>query len=718
MNCLESSVLLMNELDTNQIYTLCSNARQFLGIEQPPPAAKTSHTPPMLPQEHSAEPPPLPKEDERDEILVPMPREPTPPLKVSNIERMPISVPKVLHHSPSPPPCMPSDDYLNKMPPPIPHMKQPKSIIKHNAILPSVPEKPVKPPPNAPHIPLPPPQTHSKVKLHHTGVMPNTAAPSLPPAQPQPSIPSIPQEVIPNTKSFSSAKPPPSIAPTIPPPQAPGSAPRAPNTPRDKPMKCNTNSKPIIPSNITQKEYNPAVPGVPSHPSVPHVPTPVILPPKTITHDLGVMPVPIVDENPLSVPSIPSDSRITPPNAPQDRSKNKVTISASAMAPPPQYAPPQAPKDTPHAPMMPRAKPMKCNTSSKPILPPNKLQKEYKAPAIPSDKTRVPAPRVPVVLQPKVKTHDVGVMPMPIVDEKLPSIPSIPSRITPSIPSIPQDIMKPKVKLSASAMSPPPNYAPPSVPDVPNEAKEAMESVQSSTQSHNDLKKKKKKKKKKAKDRDSMADQKRHLTLFFSTYSDNKNWTEGKKENGIQKYILRFAEREPLNARMAFLYSMTLYLGQIVGVNKRCISHAFMLFKSVRAQIDTLCEEFALILQTLEHHNDDKLWKYVYSFLYNAAAYFKHIQRFVGTRTSVDNPRKYSRALKAGSRDFTRRRESTFRKLSGLSDASGQSIDYGSDYRYSGRRVYGSANNMMDRQHVNDENNDTNKRKTIKVIRK
>eukprot|EP01083_Nonionella_stella_P156377 506348_1 len=221
MNCLESSVLLMNELDTNQIFTLCSNARQFLGIEQPPPAAKTSHTPPMLPQEHSAEPPPLPKEDERDEILVPMPREPTPPLKVSNIERMPISVPKVLHHSPSPPPCMPSDDYLNKMPPPIPHMKQPKSIIKHNAILPSVPEKPVKPPPNAPHIPLPPPQTHSKVKLHHTGVMPSTVTPSLPPTQPQPSIPSIPQEVIPNTKRFSSAKPPASITPDLPPPQAP-----------------------------------------------------------------------------------------------------------------------------------------------------------------------------------------------------------------------------------------------------------------------------------------------------------------------------------------------------------------------------------------------------------------------------------------------------------------------------------------------------------------
>eukprot|EP00483_Globobulimina_turgida_P002389 UN02391 len=193
-----------------------------------------------------------------------------------------------------------------------------------------------------------------------------------------------------------------------------------------------------------------------------------------------------------------------------------------------------------------------------------------------------------------------------------------------------------------------------------------------------------------------MEEQKVHLSVFFSTYSDNKNWAEGGKENGVQKYILKFAEREPLNARMAFLYSMTLYLGQIVGVNKRCITHAFMLFKSVRAQIDTLCEEFALILQTLEHHNDDKLWKYVYSFLYNAAAYFKHIQRFVGTRTSVDNPRKYSRSLKDGSRDFSystrnARRESSFRKLSGLSEVNGPFVGHYNNNN--DHRIYGSVGN-------------------------
>merc|ERR1712176_965957 len=105
------------------------------------------------------------------------------------------------------------------------------------------------------------------------------------------------------------------------------------------------------------------------------------------------------------------------------------------------------------------------------------------------------------------------------------------------------------------------------------------------------------------------------------------------------------------------------------------MGYAFMLLRSVQAQIDTLCEAFALILQTLEHHNDDKLWKYVYSFLYNAAAYFKHIQRFVGTRTSVENPRKYSRALKKTStlsrNDSMNSSIGTFRKLSGLSEVSG-----------------------------------------------
>lgn len=188
-----------------------------------------------------------------------------------------------------------------------------------------------------------------------------------------------------------------------------------------------------------------------------------------------------------------------------------------------------------------------------------------------------------------------------------------------------------------------------------------------------------------------MESQKQHLTAFFTTYSVSRNWVQGGKEKGVQKYVLQFAEREPLHARMAFLYSMTLYLGQIVGINKRCIRYAFMLLRSVQAQIDTLCEAFALILQTLEHHNDDKLWKYIYSFLYNAAAYFKHIQRFVGTRTSVDNPRRYSRALQRQNREYgshgshtLNRRESSFRRLSGFSEDDGQSIDYGNQSIISG----------------------------------
>merc|ERR1712218_518770 len=189
---------------------------------------------------------------------------------------------------------------------------------------------------------------------------------------------------------------------------------------------------------------------------------------------------------------------------------------------------------------------------------------------------------------------------------------------------------------------------------------------------------------------------------------------EGGKENGVQKYILKFAEREPLNARMAFLYSMTLYLGQIVGVNKRCISHAFMLFKSVRAQIDTLCEEFALILQTLEHHNDDKLWKYVYSFLYNAAAYFKHIQRFVGTRTSVDNPKKYHKHLESMSRNDS----ITFRKLSGNSIVTSDLSGYGS--HISGSNISGISDKKhqiygnMGKNNLNNNynNNNGNKRRS------
>merc|ERR1712154_76385 len=83
--------------DVDQIYTLCKNARQFLGIEDPPPD-------PVYPEESPEAPAPgLPREygnealdDDEDTLSsgpIPMPREPTPEMKVSQRERIPLSVP-------------------------------------------------------------------------------------------------------------------------------------------------------------------------------------------------------------------------------------------------------------------------------------------------------------------------------------------------------------------------------------------------------------------------------------------------------------------------------------------------------------------------------------------------------------------------------------------------------------------------------------------------
>ena len=93
-----------------------------------------------------------------------------------------------------------------------------------------------------------------------------------------------------------------------------------------------------------------------------------------------------------------------------------------------------------------------------------------------------------------------------------------------------------------------------------------------------------------------------------------------------------------MHARMAFIYTFTIYLSQVVGVNERNISHSSLFWKSPEFQIKEISTEFLLILQTLEHHNDDKLWIYVYSFIFNAAAYIKElVRRLMSPNTSLRN---------------------------------------------------------------------------------
>ena len=543
-------------------------------------------------------------------------------------------------------------------------------------------------------------------------------------------------------------------------PSIPTTAPSMPKQPKLN-IKAKIKSKPSLPPSI------PSVPEQPPQepPNKPQIPLPRPKTPKTKpkTYNLGMMPQAILSPGPsLPAPAIPSNrDKISTPSLPSEvRPKQKPKSFSSAMNPPkpkassPFFPPPNVPQQPliPTIPTTPTTPTKPVRISAQAAMPPDIAPPAPRTPSY--SEPRLPSPRHPI---PQSQTHNLGVMPASVVDEKQsisfapPSVPQEPLKnILPSIPQEP----KPKVSVSAAAMAPPsiPSpkvITPPPMPQQPattdtpmpeNKEEVIMESLKSGVQSNNEVKpkpkkkksmaKKKKKSKKVKKERDTMEEQKQHLTVFFTTYSDSKNWEESDaKHNGVTRYILKFANRDPLNARMAFLYSMTLYLGQIVGVNKRCISHAFMLFKSVRAQIDTLSEEFALILQTLEHHNDDKLWKYVYSFLYNAAAYFKHIQRFVGTRTSVTNSKKYARDLKSHSRDYTNthtlnRRESSFRKLSGLSEVSGQSFadfnDQNSNIsamsnKTSERMVYGNSGDDMG---LNDNNSASKNKKSNKKKKK
>eukprot|EP01084_Bolivina_argentea_P095800 172231_1 len=128
------------------------------------------------------------------------------------------------------------------------------------------------------------------------------------------------------------------------------------------------------------------------------------------------------------------------------------------------------------------------------------------------------------------------------------------------------------------------------------------------------------------------------LREFFTTYCGAKNWLKGNKENGTQKYNLEFEDRNMNNASLDCMYSLLLYLGKIIGIDKKCITHSISLFMCSTSQMNALCDEMALILQTLEFHNDDKLWKYTYSFMFNIAAYFQFIQPFIGSYVVIKQP--------------------------------------------------------------------------------
>eukprot|EP01083_Nonionella_stella_P302215 1041125_1 len=126
---------------------------------------------------------------------------------------------------------------------------------------------------------------------------------------------------------------------------------------------------------------------------------------------------------------------------------------------------------------------------------------------------------------------------------------------------------------------------------------------------------------------------------FMTRYSKISNWrTTGKDTYGdeVEAYRLQFNNRS-IEVRMSFLYSMMLYLIHCTGSNKRCIAHGTILLMTQTKQLNTLANEFEMVLQTLQHIDDDGLWQYVYTFIQNVFTEFPNIQPYSGKRIVLDD---------------------------------------------------------------------------------
>lgn len=514
--------------------------------------------------------------------------------------------------------------------PSLPTPQKPKLSVKRKAItVPDIPDQepspsPVMPPPpSGEHIssaPRLPPDTAPKFKTHSNAIHPVMRQSAL--SHPEPlmevpveSVPGLPADHDPNIPNLRVKSNP--ITPmNIPSLQQPSPGP--PEMPSDHRIRG-----PSLPKQLTQ----------------PKQPKEVILPPQSRRFQSATLPTTSCTAPLVPPHSAPPQPMGTPHSAPPMPSEPTDRIMSTATI-----------RNKPEIPFIPS---IPSQAVSVPVPLPSARDGIDRIPQRPkSPKQRENKKEIPNLRTVTYRSGAVPVVAAVVEDDSdrnhdrnrdrnalyalPPPFPSHSQSVGSQPPHLPQDDREPpskhQLKISASAMAPPvtsngghvtkkrkePQIEPPSNPIDPDKAPglsmpsergigDDLERVSSHPlQSHSSnsrvkTKRKRQTKRKKSKkvkrERDSMEEQKQHLTTFFTTYSVSRNWVQGGKEKGVQKYVLQFAEREPLHARMAFLYSMTLYLGQIVGINKRCIRYAFMLLRSVQAQIDTLCEAFALILQ-------------------------------------------------------------------------------------------------------------------------
>jgi len=139
---------------------------------------------------------------------------------------------------------------------------------------------------------------------------------------------------------------------------------------------------------------------------------------------------------------------------------------------------------------------------------------------------------------------------------------------------------------------------------------------------------------------DSMAglttsEQREIVTAFLVTYSNVSSWVFFRDPN-LQTTLYMFEFHGSMwKTRISFLYPFVNYMTQVAGVNKKALGSVLIILpmSTVAIKISNLASAFKRIQKTLETHNNDKLWNYIFKYLKNVATHYGYIKRFVGSRT-------------------------------------------------------------------------------------
>jgi len=142
----------------------------------------------------------------------------------------------------------------------------------------------------------------------------------------------------------------------------------------------------------------------------------------------------------------------------------------------------------------------------------------------------------------------------------------------------------------------------------------------------------------------TMTERRNRVTSFLEIYSDASAWkTVRDSRLHTTLYMFQF-DGSRWKTRISFLYPFVNYMTQVIGVDKKALGPIFVILptSTVGIKIKRLAGSFDQIRRTLEIHNSDDLWSYIFIFLKNVSTHYGHIKRYVGsrTRTSTNSSRR------------------------------------------------------------------------------